>query len=329
HGRRPERRAGQRHHLQGPVPAGPQRPQLEIPLPRRGLLVCQPGREGRDGLHGRQAQVQAQRQDGRPLPRQELLRRDLGDHDPRPRRQGIPRHRARPDWLLQEQQARRLPVQRQAARLQHARPARRRRRRQRHRHRPLVRRHADDDLWPAVPGDRRRARHRQRHRPRGLRPEGRPLHPHRPVAHLRGRLDLRVHPRLRAARLLPRRVEGSLRRLGPHARQRLQRLPARCLCALPGQDCRPRPDPARGPLLQGHQGPHPAPHRRERHHRHRRPVVAARRRRQARPLRPPRPPDRRRAPQRTPQHVPRRGPLAPDFGARGVPQGSAGLAVGL
>src|SRR5208282_2858746 len=83
---------------------------------RTDLATCRAA----DGLHGPQARAPERPHRGPPA-RQELLCGDLGSHVHGPRRRGLPSDRARPDRILQVQQAGALSVQFPAARIQHPR----------------------------------------------------------------------------------------------------------------------------------------------------------------------------------------------------------------
>ena len=95
-----------------------------------------------------------QRPHGGAAARQELLRRDLGRHDRGSDRGRLSRGRARPDRLLQVEQARALPVQLPATRRTTPTPARHPRHRPGRHPRPFDRRHAGGPLCAALPGMR-------------------------------------------------------------------------------------------------------------------------------------------------------------------------------
>ena len=80
-----------------------------------------------------------------------LLWGDLGNEHRRPAYGRLSRDRARPDWLLQIEQAAGLSVQLRPAREQHARAPRLARRRQEHPARTLDRRHARGALCAQLP----------------------------------------------------------------------------------------------------------------------------------------------------------------------------------
>ncbi len=103
-----------------------------------------------DGL-SRRAGRETERPHRRAAPRQEFLRRHLGEPDPGARRGRLPGDRARSDRLLQVEQAGRLPVHLPAARREHARAAGAARGGAADPGRSLDRRHAGRALRPALP----------------------------------------------------------------------------------------------------------------------------------------------------------------------------------